>query len=203
MNFPTNRFIEGMFSICAKKVSWKSNKKIHRWLIRNENEHKKSCGTEYLEHGTESVVNTTPCYTPQFLLVHNFTLLNKQGENTDLERPQTTANLNLNNLFISFPSDFDWNIRMKARPHILLTHGQYSWGNSFVYSLRATHCFFIYNIVIDFVYAQLSIAQLFPLFALSIRLSLFVEKQKLKIMENWFSVLMFLQRSLLLLLCSV
>lgn len=71
---------------------------------------------------------------------------------------------------------------------------------------KATHCFFIYNIVIDIVYARCSFSRdFFLLFALSIRvvvvITLLLEPAsdrwgwrsgaELKIMENWFSSLIF------------
>lgn len=104
----------------------------------------------------------------------------------DLERPQTSADQrNIEDLCSE----------RKMEKRRLPTHNRYLWGNSFVYSLKTTHCFFIYNVVIDIVYAPFAPISFCLLFQL--RCHYLWKEQKLKIMENWFSGLMFPQHPLL------
>lgn len=83
----------------------------------------------------------------------------------DLERPQTSADQrNIEELCSE----------RKMEKRRLPTHNRYLWGNSFVYSLKTTHCFF--HLQRCNRHCLCSFRSDFLLFALSITLSLFVER---------------------------
>lgn len=123
----------------------------YRWLIFNSPKSmKRFCGagtgewrssSQWLDTAKE-VTNATPWYTPQ-PTIHS---IEQASRKSNLRRPTNDDHIKRKS-------------KLSPTFHPQSTDIYGAIRNSFVYSLKETHCFFIYNFVIDIVYAQLN----FPL----------------------------------------